>query len=66
VVFQFGGFFEAGAADDSDRRTLVLRALETVEDVGAHLRLTEILVRELAALDAEEEAPAAQPARAIG
>ena len=38
----------------ADPRSLVLRALETVEEVGSHLRLTEILVRALAQLDVEE------------
>ena len=55
MVFQFGGFFGAGRSGrDADPRSLVLRALETVEEVGSHLRLTEILVRALAQLDVEE------------
>jgi hypothetical protein len=58
VVFHFGGFFGAlGGVGDADRRSLVLRALETVEDVDVHLHLTEILVRTLAQLETEEEKP---------
>jgi hypothetical protein len=55
VVFQFGGFFARGrAGGDADQRSLVLRALETVEDVDAHLHLTEVLVRALAQLESDE------------
>jgi hypothetical protein len=64
VVFQFGGFLGLGSPSEDDRRSLVLRALETVEDVDAHLRLTEILVRALAALEIEEEKPAPRAAAA--
>jgi hypothetical protein len=55
VVFQFRGLFGAArVGGDADPRSLVLRALETVEDVDAHLHLTEVLVRALAQLDGEE------------
>jgi hypothetical protein len=56
VVFQLGGFLNAvQAVNEADRRRLVLRALETVEEIGTHLHLTEILVRTLAQLDVDEE-----------
>jgi hypothetical protein len=56
MVFQFiRGFFRARPGGEADPRTLVLRGLETVEDVGAHLHLTEILVRSLAEIDAKRD-----------
>jgi hypothetical protein len=56
VVFQLGGFLGVvQAVGEADRRRLVLRALETVEEIGTHLHLTEILVRTLAQLEIEDE-----------
>ena len=58
MVFQLGEFFgPVRGVGDADRRSLVLRALETVEEVGVHLHLTEILVRTLAQIEIEEEKP---------
>jgi hypothetical protein len=49
-----------GAEHDADRLRLVLRALEAVEEVHVHLHLAEVLVRELAQLEIDEDETAEQ------
>src|SRR5207244_3654560 len=49
------------AENDPDRLRLVLRALESIEEIHVHLHLTEVLMRELPQLQVDEDEAAEQP-----